>query len=77
MEQVTPEVRGTEAVEPEALANSPPPEVVSVLPTSVTEWRLRQSQLPPQPEAVTTPQSPPESVLSSTSDLALSSVMSL
>jgi hypothetical protein len=76
-EQVTHEVRGTEAMEPEALANRPPPEVVSLPPTSVTEWRLRQSQLPSHPEAVTTPQSPPESVLSCTSDLALSSVTSL
>ncbi|KAN0139934.1 Rho GTPase activation protein [Lactarius tabidus] len=59
-----------------SLANSPP-EDVSVPPTSVTEWRLRQLQLPLQSEAVTTPQSPPESVLSSLSDLALSSVMSL
>jgi hypothetical protein len=75
-EQVTPEVRGTEAVELEAQWNSPP-EVVSVPPTFVDEWRLRQSQLPPQPEAATIPQSPPESVLSSTSDLPLSSVMSL
>jgi hypothetical protein len=46
-EQVTPEVRGTEAMGPEALANSPPPEVVSLPPTSVTELQLRQSQLPP------------------------------
>jgi len=76
-EWVMPEVRGTEAVEPGALVNRPPPEVVSVPPTSVTEWRLCQSQLPPQPEAVTIPRSPPESVLSSTSDLPLSSVMSL
>jgi hypothetical protein len=75
-EQGTHEVRGTGAVEPEALANSPL-EGVPVPPTSVTEWRLRQSQLPSQPEAVTTPQSPPESVISSSSDLALSSVMSL
>ncbi|KAN0140285.1 hypothetical protein V8E53_002181 [Lactarius tabidus] len=76
-EQVMPEVRGMAVVEPEAFVNSPPPEVVSVSRTSVTEWRLRQSQLHPQPEAVTTPQSPTESVISSLSDLALSSVMSL
>jgi hypothetical protein len=74
---VIPEVRGTEAVGSEALVNSPPPEDVSVLPMSVAEWRLRQSQLPPHPEAAMIPQSPPESVLSSMSDLALSSVMSL
>ncbi|KAF8257420.1 hypothetical protein EI94DRAFT_1817911 [Lactarius quietus] len=71
-EQVTPEGRGTEAGD--ASVNSPPPEVVA---GSVVEWRLRQSQLPPQPEAVTIPQSPPESVFSSSSDLPLSSVMSL
>jgi hypothetical protein len=76
-EQVTPEVRGTEAVAPEALVNGPPHVVISVPPTSVTEWRLRQSQLPPRPEAVTTPQSPPESVLSATSDLPLTSIMIL
>ncbi|KAN0140274.1 hypothetical protein V8E53_002170 [Lactarius tabidus] len=75
--QVIPEVRGTEAVGPEALVNSVPLEDVSVLPTSVTEWQLRQSQLLPQPEAAMIPQSPPESVLSSMSDLALSSVVSL
>jgi hypothetical protein len=40
-EQGTHEVRDTEAVEPEALANSPL-EDVPVLPTSVTEWRLHQ-----------------------------------
>jgi hypothetical protein len=46
-ERVTPEVRGMVAVEPEALVNGPPPEVVSLPPTSVTEWQLRKSQLPP------------------------------
>ena len=74
-EYVIPEVRGTEVME--TLVFGPSSEVVSVPPTSVTEWRLRQSQLPPQPDAVTIPQSPPESMLSSTSDLPLSSVMSL
>ena len=44
-EQVLPEVRGTEAAE--TLPDSTPPEVVSVSPTSVAEWRLRQSVLPP------------------------------
>jgi hypothetical protein len=73
-EQVTPGVRHMAAVELGAFVNRPPPEVVSLSRTSVTEWRLRQSQLPPQPEAVTTPHSPPESVLSSTSDLPLSFV---
>jgi hypothetical protein len=76
-ERVTGEVRSTEAVDPEALRNSPPPKGVSVPPTSVTEWRLRQSQLRPHPEAMTIPQSPPESVLSSTSEFPLSSATSL
>ncbi|KAI9448583.1 hypothetical protein H4582DRAFT_100109 [Lactarius indigo] len=53
-------------------------EVVSVPPpTSVAAWRLRQSQLPPQPDVVTMPRSPPESVLSSTSEFPLSSATSL
>jgi len=68
-EQVVPEVRGTQAVE--TLANSTPPDVVSIPPTSVVEWRLRQSRLPPRPEPPTIPQSPSESVLSSTSDFSL------
>jgi hypothetical protein len=75
-EQVTPEVRHTEVMELEAQRNYAP-EVVSVPPTFVDEWRLRQSHLPSQPEAAMIPQSPPESVLSSMSDLPLSSVMSL
>jgi hypothetical protein len=75
-EQVTPEVRRTEVVELEA-QGSYSPEVMSVPPTFVDEWRLHQSQLPSQPEAAIIPQSPPESVLSSMSDLPLSSVMSL
>ncbi|KAN0140287.1 hypothetical protein V8E53_002183 [Lactarius tabidus] len=77
--QATPGVRGMASVEPGAFVDRPPPEVVSVSRTSVTEWQLRQSQLPSssQPEAVTTPQSPTESVLSCTSDLPLSSIMSL
>ena len=44
---MNPEVGGTEAVEYEALVNSPPPEVASVPLTSVTDWQLRQSQLLP------------------------------
>ncbi len=72
---VIPEASGTKAVE--TLANSTPAEVVSVPPTSVAEWRLRQSRLSPHPEAVTIPQSPPESVLSTTSDFPLSSATSL
>jgi len=66
------QVRGSEAVD--TLVDSPP-EVMSVPPTSIDEWRLRLSQLPQ--EAVTIPQSPPESVFSSTTDLPLSSIMSL
>ena len=68
---MTPEVGGTEAVEHEALVNSPPPEVVSVPLTLVTEWQLRQSQLLPQLGAVTIPLSPSESVLCSMSDFLL------
>ncbi len=74
-EQVIPEARGTKAVE--TLPHSTPPEVVPVSPTSVAEWRLRQSQLSPHPEAPRIPQSPPESVLSSTSEFPLSSATSL
>ncbi|KAI9456988.1 hypothetical protein BJY52DRAFT_1187604 [Lactarius psammicola] len=74
-EQVIPEVRGTNVVE--TLPDSTSPEVVSVAPTSVTEWRLRQSQLRPHPEPLTIPQSPPESVLSGTSEFPLSSATSL
>jgi len=44
---------------------------------TVAAWRLHQSLLPLQPEALTIPQSPPESVLSSTSDFPLSSATSL
>jgi len=67
------QVRGSEAVD--TLVDSPPPEVVFVPPTSIAEWQLRLSQLPQ--EAATTPQTPPESVFSSTTDLPLSSIMSL
>ncbi len=74
-EQVIPEVRGTEVVE--TLPNSTPPGNVSVPPISVAEWQLRQSRLPPHPEAVRIPQSPPESMVSSTSDFPLSSATSL
>ncbi|KAH9049291.1 hypothetical protein EDB83DRAFT_2522836 [Lactarius deliciosus] len=76
-EQVVSEVRGTKAME--TLLNNTPAGVVSVPPTSVTEWRLRQSRLspPPHSEAATIPQSPPESVLSTTSDFPLSSATSL
>ncbi len=76
-EQVISEAGGTEAMV--TLPNSTPAEVVSVLPTSVAEWRLRVPQLrpPTHPEVLTIPQSPPESVLSSTSDFPLSSATSL
>ena len=74
-EQVIPDVRGPKAVE--RLANSNPAEVVPNPPSSVTEWRLHQSRLPPHPAALTMPQSPPESVLSSMSDFPLSSATSL
>ncbi|KAF8265551.1 hypothetical protein EI94DRAFT_1831140 [Lactarius quietus] len=69
---LTPEVRGMEARE--ASTSSPPPEVMAAL---VAEWRLRQAQLPPQRDAGMIPQSPRESVLSNSSDLTLSSDMSL
>ncbi len=42
---VIPEAIGTRVVE--TLPNSTPPEVVSLPPTSVAEWRSRQSRLPP------------------------------
>jgi len=67
------QVRGSEAAD--TLGDSAPPEDVAISPTSVTEWRSRLSPLPP--EAVTTLQSPPESVSSSTTDSPLSSIMSL
>ncbi|KAH9032140.1 hypothetical protein EDB85DRAFT_1890802 [Lactarius pseudohatsudake] len=71
-EPVTPEARGTKAVE--GLANSPPAEVVSIPPTSVAEWRLR---LPPHPEPLTIPQGPPESMPCTASDVPISSATSL
>ena len=74
-EQVIPEARAPKAVE--RLANSNLVEVVSNPPSSVAEWQLHQSRLPPHPAALTMPQSPPESVLSSMSDFPLSSATSL
>ncbi|KAH9024574.1 hypothetical protein EDB85DRAFT_2181507 [Lactarius pseudohatsudake] len=75
-EQAIQEAGGTKAME--TLPDSTPAKVVSVPPTSVAEWRLRQSLLlPPHPEPMTIPQSPPESVLSGTSDFPLSSATSL
>jgi hypothetical protein len=62
----------------ETSPNSTPPGVEYLpAPTSVAEWRLHQSRLPPDPEAATMPQSPSGSVLSSTSDFPLSSATSL
>ncbi|KAH9017666.1 hypothetical protein EDB85DRAFT_1897514 [Lactarius pseudohatsudake] len=72
-EPVTPEVRGTKATE--ILAKSPPAEVVSVPPTSVAEWWLRL--LPPQPEPLTIPQGPRESMPCTASDLPISSTTGL
>ena len=66
-ERAIPNARGSNAVEP--LPSSTPPNVVSLPETSsVADWRLHQSRLPPHSEAVMMPQSPPESVLSSISD---------
>ncbi|KAI9430913.1 hypothetical protein H4582DRAFT_1341738 [Lactarius indigo] len=59
----------------ETIPNSSSPEVVP--PTSVAEWKLHQSRLPPHLEPLTIPQSLPESVLLSTSDDPLSSATSL
>ncbi|KAH8996989.1 hypothetical protein EDB86DRAFT_3243261 [Lactarius hatsudake] len=59
-EQVVLEVRGAEMVE--TFLDSSPPKVVP--PTSVAEWRLHQSQLPPHPEPLTVPQSSLDSVSS-------------
>jgi hypothetical protein len=52
-EQVIPEERRPKAAE--TLAGSNPAEVVPAPLTSVTEWRLYQSRLPPQAEALTIP----------------------
>jgi hypothetical protein len=75
-EQLIPEARGTEAIG--ALRNSTLPDAVPLTgPTSVAEWRLHQSRLPPDPEALRIPQSPPESILSGSSEFPLSSATSL
>ena len=77
-EEVIPSARGTTTAAVETWPNSTHPDVVSLpAPTSVAEWRLHQSRLSPHPEALTMPQSPPESVLSSMSDFPLSSATSL
>ncbi|KAH9017970.1 hypothetical protein EDB85DRAFT_1897394 [Lactarius pseudohatsudake] len=72
-EQVVLEVRGAEMVE--TFPNSSPPKVVP--PTSVAEWLLHQSRLPPHPEPLTVPQCSPDSVPSSTPCHPLSSATSL
>ncbi|KAF8265573.1 hypothetical protein EI94DRAFT_1804224 [Lactarius quietus] len=77
-EQVISEERGANAVE--SSPNSTPPDDLSppvLTSASVAEWRLRQSLLPSHPEAMTTPQSPPESVLSGASEIPISSGTSL
>ncbi|KAH9049278.1 hypothetical protein EDB83DRAFT_2522820 [Lactarius deliciosus] len=75
-EQAVQEAGGTKVVD--TLPDSTPAKVVSVPSTAVAEWRLRHSLLlPPHPEPPTTPQSPPESILSGTSEFPLSSATSL
>ncbi|KAH9014678.1 hypothetical protein EDB84DRAFT_1443744 [Lactarius hengduanensis] len=72
-EQVVLEVRGAEMVE--TFPNGSPPKVVP--PTSVAEWLLHQSRLPPHPEPLTVPRCSPDSVPSSTPCHPLSSATSL
>ncbi|KAH9168910.1 hypothetical protein EDB89DRAFT_1551647 [Lactarius sanguifluus] len=72
-EQVVLDVRRAEEVE--TFPNSSPPKVVP--PTSVAEWWLLQSRLPPHPEPLTVPQSSPDSASSSTSCFPHSSATSL
>jgi hypothetical protein len=75
-EQLIPEARCAEVIR--TFPNSTPPDVFPLPgPTSVAEWQLHQSRLPPDPEALTIPQSPPESILSNTSEFPLSSATSL
>ncbi|KAN0140313.1 hypothetical protein V8E53_002209 [Lactarius tabidus] len=75
-EQLIPEGRATEAIG--TLRNRTLPDAVPLTgAASVAEWRLHQSRLPPDPEALRIPQSPPESILSSTSEFPLSSATSL
>ncbi|KAH9041940.1 hypothetical protein EDB84DRAFT_1559530 [Lactarius hengduanensis] len=71
-EQVIPQARGTETTV--TFPNSTPPGGMSEPSTKVAEWRL---QVPPHSEPLTIPQSPPESVLCSSSDLLNSSATSL
>ena len=57
--------------------STPPVDVSLPAPTSAAEWQSHQSRSSPHPAALTSPQSLPESVLSSTSDFSLSSATSL
>jgi hypothetical protein len=76
-EQDIPKVRRTNTVEKLAISIPAEPASVPPLTSAVAEWRLRQSRLSPQPEAMTIPESPPESVQSSTSNFPISSATSL
>jgi hypothetical protein len=73
-----PVIVGANPTSTQSSFSSYPSEVVAVRPTSVAEWRLQVSQSR-QPEALTIPRGPPESlsVLSSTSNFPLSSATSL
>ena len=76
--QLIPEGKDTEAIR--ISPNDTPPDVVPLpATTSVSEWHLDQSQLPPHPEAPMRSQSPvvSESVVSSASRFPLSSATSL
>jgi hypothetical protein len=75
-EQLMSEVRGTQAIK--TWPNNSFPDVIPLsAPTSVAEWRIHQSRFPPDAEALMRPQSPLESVLSSTSEFRPSSATSL
>ena len=75
-EQVISKAKSTKVVA--TLGKSTPPDVVSLpAPTSAAERQSHQSRSSPHPAALTSPQSLPESVLSSTSDFSLSSATSL
>ena len=73
-EEVIPEPGGAQAVE--TLSNSSPPEAVPVTPTSVGDWWLPQPGLHRRSESPAIPQSPSESMISSTSDLSSASLLS-
>ena len=73
-EQVIPDPRGTQAVE--TTPSNSLSELLSVPPTPLaddSEWWLPQSGILQHPESPTIPHSPSESVVSSTTDLSLSS----